>query len=80
MRKRGAQQVSVTDLVTKKHITMEKWKKNKRNLSEERITCLILAEFDPTQTQKTKTTGSVTQASVKTLCYRSISITRDYIL
>lgn len=49
---RGAQQVSVTDLVTKKHITMEKWKKNKRNLSEKRITCLILAEFDPTQTQK----------------------------
>lgn len=59
MRKRGAQQVSVTDLVTKKHITMEKWKKNKRNLSEERITCLILAEFDPTQTQKTKTTEAV---------------------
>lgn len=59
MRKRGAQQVSVTDLVTKKHITMEKWKKNKRNLSEERITCLILAEFDPTQTQKTKTIEAV---------------------
>lgn len=57
MRKRGAQQVSVTDLVTKKHITMEKWKKNKRNLSEERITCLILAEYDPTQ--KTKTTQAV---------------------
>lgn len=61
---RGAQQVSVTDLVTKKHITMEKWKKNKRNLSEERITCLILAEFDPTQTQKIKNRGNVTFLSI----------------
>lgn len=59
---RGVQQVSVTDLVTKKHITMEKWKKNKRNLSEERMTCLIWAEFDPTHRHRRKPKKKETSA------------------
>lgn len=35
---KGVQHVSMTDLVITKHITMEKWKKNKRHLSEKRTT------------------------------------------
>lgn len=73
---KGVQHVSMKDLVITKHITMEKWKKNKRHLSEKRTTKFDFWKRRETQ-KNTHKTGNHTWIPLFFISIKTVVLTAE---